>query len=118
LVSAQPVRAFDVTNSAGYAFESASAILPYLEHPRTGVTPEFCASTAQRLRCYVAAGYPERLEPHEAEKRTLEDGSVVDVVGANSAVVYAPDGTCVGRTRKLHLSYLDKPWAKPGPSRD
>jgi len=98
----------------GYVFESASAILPFLEHPRTGVTPEFCASTARRLQCYVAAGYPERLEPHELENRTLEDGSVVDVVGANSAVVYGPDGTCVAHGRKSYLFYMDKPWAKPG----
>jgi protein N-terminal amidase len=48
------------------------------------------------------------------EKRTLEDGRVVDVVGANSAVVYGPDGTLVGHHRKSHLFYMDKPWAKPG----
>lgn len=98
----------------GYAFESASAILPFLEHPQTGVTSQFCASIAQRLGCHVAAGYPERLEPDEVGTRTLEDGSVVDVVGANSAVVYGPDGTRVGHTRKSHLFYMDKPWAKPG----
>ncbi|KAH8998451.1 carbon-nitrogen hydrolase [Lactarius akahatsu] len=78
----------------GYAFENASAILPFLEDPQTGVTSEFCASIAQRLRCHVVAGYPERLGPHEVTKRTNEDdGEVVDVVGANSAVVYGPDGT-------------------------
>jgi protein N-terminal amidase len=103
----------------GYVFESASAILPFLERPRTGVTSEFCASTARRLRCYVAAGYPEILEPHEVERRTLEgqEGGgvrVVDVVGANSAVVYGPDGTCVGNVRKSHLFHMDKPWAKAG----
>ncbi len=47
-------------------------------------------------------------------KRTLEDGSVVDVVGANSAVVYGPDGVLVGHYRKSHLYITDKPWAKPG----
>jgi protein N-terminal amidase len=106
---------FDICGHiAGYAFESASAILPFLEYPRTGATSEFCASTARRLRCYVAGGYPERLDPHETEKRTLEDGSVVDIVGANSAVVYGPDGACVGHVRKSHLFYMDKPWAKAG----
>jgi len=68
-----PLPLLTFTGSVGYVFESASAILPFLEHPRTGVTSEFCASTARRLRCYVAAGYPELLEPHEVEKRTLED---------------------------------------------
>ena len=100
----------------GYVFESAAAILPYLERPQTGVTSQFCASVARRLRCHVAAGYPERLEPHETEQRTMEDGSVVDVVGANSAVVYAPDGTCAAHYRKSHLFRTDKPWAKPGKS--
>jgi protein N-terminal amidase len=38
----------------------------------------------------------------------------VDVVGANSAVVYGPDGTRVGHYRKSHLFRMDKPWAKPG----
>jgi len=66
------------------------------------------------LKCHVAAGYPERLEPHEVEKRTIEDGRVVDVVGANSAVVYGPDGTRVGDYRKSHLFYMDETWAKPG----
>jgi protein N-terminal amidase len=66
------------------------------------------------VRCHVAAGYPERLESHEVGTRTLEDGSVVDVVGANSAVVYGPDGTRVGHYRKSQLFHMDKPWAKPG----
>lgn len=100
----------------GYVFGSASAILPFLEHPQTGITSQFCASIAQRLRCHVAAGYPERLEPQEVGTRALEDGSVVDVVGANSAVVYGPDGTSVGHYRKSHLFRMDKPWAKPGKS--
>ncbi|KAH9080398.1 carbon-nitrogen hydrolase [Lactarius deliciosus] len=79
----------------GYAFENASAILPFLEDPQTGVTSEFCASIAQRLAM-----------PH--------GGEVVDVVGANSAVVYGPDGARVGHYRKSHLFYMDKTWAKPG----
>jgi len=44
----------------------------------------------------------------------MDDGSVVDVVGANSAVVYAPDGTRVGHYRKSHLFSRDELWAKPG----
>lgn len=113
IVPVPAVRTLDVT-FVGYAFESASAIMPFLEPPHTGITSEFCASTARRLQCYVAAGYPERLEPHEVEKRTMEDGSVVDIVGANSAVIYGPDGTRVGYHRKSHLFYMDEPWAKRG----
>ncbi|KAH9988365.1 carbon-nitrogen hydrolase [Russula vinacea] len=71
----------------GYAFESASAILPFLEHPQRAPRPSFAAGA----------------------------GAVVDVVGANSAVLYGPDGTRVGHYRKSHLFYMDKVWAKPGP---
>jgi predicted amidohydrolase len=39
---------------------------------------------------------------------------VVDVVGANSAVLYGPDGMRVGHYRKSHLFHMDKVWAKPG----
>jgi protein N-terminal amidase len=35
-------------------------------------------------------------------------------IGANSAVVYGPDGVCVGGYRKTNLFEVDKCWAKPG----
>lgn len=46
----------------GYMFPDATSISPYLEHPKTGPTCTFCAELARRLECYVAAGFPERLE--------------------------------------------------------
>ncbi|KAJ7160134.1 carbon-nitrogen hydrolase [Mycena filopes] len=97
---------------SGYVFESAASIAPYLEHPRTGPTSTFCAELARRLKCYVVAGYPERLEPSEMEQHLAETGA--SVVGANSAALYGPEGEWVGGYRKMNLYSTDKTWAKPG----
>jgi len=98
----------------GYVFPNAVAISPYLEEPVVGPTSRFCADLAARLQCYVAAGYPERLEPHEIECDTLADGTEVERIGANSAVLYGPGGELVGRYRKTNLYETDMTWAKPG----
>lgn len=91
----------------GYVFENAEAITPYLEHPRTGITSQFCSELAQKLKCYVVAGFPEKLSP---EEKTTN----IEQVGANSAVLYGPDGEWVGGYRKTHLYKTDLTWAKPG----
>ncbi|TFY83194.1 hypothetical protein EWM64_g813 [Hericium alpestre] len=111
-----PEMIFSVPNQPreGYVFSDADAITPYLEEPRTGPTSRFCAELAVRLRCYVMAGYPERLAPHEVQKCTTPEGEAVHQVGANSAVVYGPDGQCIAGYRKTNLFSIDKPWAKPG----
>ncbi|KAG5337950.1 hypothetical protein C0989_008572 [Termitomyces sp. Mn162] len=49
----------------GYVFDSAEAILPYLEEPKTGPSSLFCQEVAKHLGCYVAGGYPERLSEEE-----------------------------------------------------
>ena len=110
----------------GYVFENAAAISPYLERPRTGATSLFCAELAQKLQCYVIAGYPEELasdEPRLNEEivdglaQNNADGSAskeVRQVGANSAIMYGPDGQWVGGYRKTNLFETDKPWAKAG----
>ena len=45
-----------------------------------------------------------------------EGGAFKEVrqVGANSAIIYGPDGQWVGGYRKTNLFETDKPWAKPG----
>jgi protein N-terminal amidase len=91
---------------SGYVFENATAITPYLEHPRTGTTSLFCSDLAKKLQCYVVAGFPEKLSPTEDRK--------TDQVGANSATFYGPDGEWVGGYRKSHLYETDLTWAKPG----
>ncbi|RPD62257.1 carbon-nitrogen hydrolase [Lentinus tigrinus ALCF2SS1-7] len=104
----------------GYVFPDAPSISPYLEEPRTGPTSRFCASLAARLRCYVVAGYPERLPPHEVHKAQIQsdDGSgntkEVDKVGANAAALYGPDGEFVGDYRKTNLYTTDMTWARAG----
>ena len=89
----------------GYVFENAIAITPHLEHPRTGATSQFCSELAKKLQCYVVAGFPEKLSPEEKTDRQ---------VGANSSVLYGPDGEWVGGYRKTHLYETDLTWAKPG----
>ncbi|KAF8895593.1 carbon-nitrogen hydrolase [Infundibulicybe gibba] len=97
----------------GYTFENATAITPYLELPRTGPTSRFCAELAARLQCHVIAGYPELLPPEEREQLQGSAGGHTQV-GANSAVLYGPDGAWVGGYRKTHLFETDRTWAKPG----
>lgn len=74
----------------------------------------FCAELARKLHCYVVGGFPERLEPHEVEKDTDSGGKLVERVGANSAVLYGPDGVWIGGYRKTNLFETDQTWAKPG----
>jgi len=97
---------------SGYVFESATAILPYLERPRIGPTSQFCSELADRLHCYVVSGYAERLDPEEMKNSADETGN--SPVGANSAVLYGPDGRWVGDYRKTNLFEIDESWAKPG----
>ncbi|KAI0712006.1 carbon-nitrogen hydrolase [Earliella scabrosa] len=104
----------------GYVFPDAASISPFLEEPRVGPTSRFCAALAARLRCYVVAGYPERLPPDEVHRATIEtdDGygstKEVDKVGANAAALYGPDGAFVGDYRKTNLYETDMTWARAG----
>ena len=129
---------------AGYVFENASAISPYLEHPRTGPTSQFCSQLAKNLECHVLAGYPEQLaEDEERTPLVLDDpdddsdagSNELDkemaerarvglgesdeedeglAVGANSCLLYDPSGEWVGGYRKTNLYTTDKTWAKAG----
>ena len=72
---------------------------------------------AEKLHCYVVAGYPERLEQSEITKRSDSNGHIIDAIGANSAVVHGPGGERIGGYRKTNLFETDQTWAKPGSSR-
>ncbi|TFK63049.1 carbon-nitrogen hydrolase [Pluteus cervinus] len=109
----------------GYAFDSASSIRPFLEKPQIGPTSQFCSELAKHLQCYVAAGYPEELtqdeiDSEETKKReedqlyAFEKPKEREVVGANSAVIYGPEGELVGGYRKTNLFETDMTWATPG----
>ena len=102
---------------SGYVFRDAASISPFLEHPHTGPTSRFCAEMAEKLHCYVVAGYPERLEQSEITKRSDSNGHIIDAIGANSAVVHGPGGERIGGYRKTNLFETDQTWAKPGSSR-
>ncbi|KAF8625930.1 hypothetical protein AX17_006656 [Amanita inopinata Kibby_2008] len=105
----------------GYVFENSAAIKPYLEKPRLGPTSSFCSELAKRLQCYVVAGYPETLPQDELadERSTALDGlksgpNIHCLVGANSAVVFGPDGEWISNYRKTNLFETDLTWAKAG----
>ncbi|EIN12801.1 carbon-nitrogen hydrolase [Punctularia strigosozonata HHB-11173 SS5] len=93
---------------SGYVFRDASHIAPYLETPRKGPTSVFCSLLADRLRCYVLAGYPEKIDPAERPKMRPW------TIGYNSAVLYGPGGIFVGNYRKTNLYDTDMSWAEPG----
>lgn len=103
---------------------------PYLEKPRIGPTSSFCSNLAQKLECYIVAGYPEFLEPEDLEKYSKCDRVMFDdyefaneernslpkrkIVGANSAMLYGPKGEWIGGYRKTNLFKTDKTWAAAG----
>src|ERR1700734_1864020 len=101
---------------AGYMFPNAHSIRPYLEHPHHGPTALYCSDLALSLRCYVTAGYPERLSPNEVElsagaASSLDVGRYIEIetekIGANIAVLYGPDGKWIGGYRKTNLFNTD-----------
>jgi N-carbamoylputrescine amidase len=72
-----------------------------------GPTFQFAASMAAETGVHVHASLYERAEE--------EDG-----LGYNTAIVVAPDGTLVGKTRKLHIpvtaGYYEDKYFRPGPA--
>jgi N-carbamoylputrescine amidase len=74
-----------------------------------GPTFRFAADCAERYGVHVHASLYER----------AEDGSG-DGLGFNTAIVVAPDGGLVSRTRKLHIpvtaGYYEDRYFRPGPS--
>jgi N-carbamoylputrescine amidase len=79
------------------------------EDLETGPTFAFAARNAQQHNLYVHASLYER-----------SDAS--DGLGYNTAIVVAPDGTLVQRTRKLHIpvtaGYYEDHYFRPGPADD
>jgi N-carbamoylputrescine amidase len=77
------------------------------EELETGPTVTFARTVAASVEVYVHASLYERADG--------EDG-----LGYNTAVVVAPDGTLVSRTRKLHIpvtaGYYEDHYFRPGPA--
>ncbi|KAI0087739.1 carbon-nitrogen hydrolase [Irpex rosettiformis] len=102
---------------SGYVFPDVSAISPFLEDSQTGPTSHFCSDLAKRLRCYVIAGYPERLAPDEQRRPVLDQKpyqAITEEVGANSAILYGPTGEFISNYRKTNPFETDMTWSKPG----
>ncbi|KAG6812297.1 hypothetical protein H0H92_003470 [Tricholoma furcatifolium] len=57
----------------GYVFDSAEAISPYLEEPKTGPSSLFYQEIAKHLGCFVFGGYPERLSDEEKRIAPLSE---------------------------------------------
>lgn len=98
----------------GYMFRSAAEIEPYLELPNAGPTSQFCSDLAKRLKCFVVAGYAEKLSARELEDDSNPLNPYKERVGANSAMFYAPNGEWIDNYRKTNLFPTDETWAKPG----
>ncbi|MFK8848069.1 carbon-nitrogen hydrolase [Streptomyces sp. Ac-502] len=100
------------------------AVVRKADHPdpaepedlRTGPTVTFAAEAARTHGVYVHASLYERADPEPGP-----DGTVTpDGLGYNTAVLVAPDGTLVARTRKTHIpvteGYYEHHWFRPGPA--
>jgi N-carbamoylputrescine amidase len=83
-----------------------------------GPTYEFAARMAGETGAHVHASLYERTE-NESDGDRQRDGEVDDGLGFNTAIVVAPDGRLVARTRKLHIpvtaGYHEDRYFRPAP---
>jgi N-carbamoylputrescine amidase len=81
----------------------------------TGATATFARAIATETGAYIHASLYER-----AESAPDEAGGKPDGLGYNTAILVAPDGKLVSRTRKLHIpvtaGYYEDHYFRPGPS--
>jgi len=92
----------------GYNFNSVNEINCHLEPTAAGPSTVWARSTARRLGCYVALGYPE----YCAHSPSLPLGPVSRY---NSAVLVSPKGDVLANYRKHFLFATDELWAEEGP---
>lgn len=99
-------------------YTSASAILPHLEHPRTGPTALLARGLAKRLGCHVVAGYPEALgegeendpEPVDASAPAPSSDPVIVLPGASEV---PPNGaTTVTAGPPKPPNGISAPWSE------
>lgn len=87
---------------AGYNFASVEHITPYLEVVGEGPSSQWAKSTASKLQCTVAVGYPEIVKSDSEESRF------------NSLFITSPDNRTLANYQKRFLYYTDDRWAKEG----
>ena len=109
----------------GYVFPTAASILPFVERPGASLSTEACAEIAQRLGCYVIAGYPaptlsirQSKEQVEGDSASAADGDKGEPAGEgvarNNAIVVDPNGKVIHEYTKTNMFESDLPWAQPG----
>ncbi|CCO34761.1 hypothetical protein BN14_08869 [Rhizoctonia solani AG-1 IB] len=111
-----------VRRVAGYVFPNAESITPFVEHPDKSPSRQACAEIAQRLKCYVVAGYPApTLTPEESKEQAGSDASdpageskKPEGIARNNAIVVDPNGEVVHEYTKTNMFEADLPWAQPG----
>jgi N-carbamoylputrescine amidase len=86
-----------------------------------GPTHRFAASMAAQTGAYVHASLYERAAPPPAPSPEAEgNGNGDDGLGYNTAILVAPDGALLARTRKLHIpvtaGYHEDRYFRPGPA--
>ncbi|KAL8383034.1 hypothetical protein RB595_006683 [Gaeumannomyces hyphopodioides] len=87
----------------GYNFKSLAEITPFLEVAGSGISALWARTTALKLDCKVAVGYPENVEVPSSSPEYY-----------NSLLVVNEDGETVANYRKQHLYYTDEPWSHEG----
>lgn len=116
-----------LTGEAGYNYKSSTDIAPFLEPSGSGITSLWARTVALKFNCYVAVGYPERVEiqsppppPHltetcppiQPDQATSERPSRPKYY--NSAIVVNEDGETIANYRKRFLHDTDASWAVEG----
>ncbi|KAF4585758.1 carbon-nitrogen family protein [Ophiocordyceps camponoti-floridani] len=91
---------------SGYNFKSLNDISPFLEPSGSGITSLWARTSALRYGCFVAAGYPEKVDVSPKWPTGPEY--------YNSAIVVNADGETVANYRKSFLYYTDETWALEG----
>lgn len=108
---------------SGYVFDDLEHIKPFLEK-QDGPTFRWCSAQAQRLHCYVIAGFPEVRVDASGEERYLNSAHVVGRDGKSIATyskhfLYETVGSSPARhSQNLVLTdeRQDKRWAEEGPN--
>ena len=81
-----------------------------------GIQPEDLLD-GPTFRFAAAMAYEHRVPIHASLYERIEDG---DELGFNTAILVAPDGSLIQRTRKLHIpvteGYREDMWFRPGPA--
>jgi protein N-terminal amidase len=90
----------------GYSFRDLDHIRPFLEVSQAGRSTEWAKETAQRYRCFVTVGYPEKV-PGCVNQEQMQRNY-------NSTVTVDPAGEVVAHYRKRFLYYTDETWALEG----